>query len=98
MKKDTYYSRNREKCLKKSKEYYQDNKEKALDYLKEYRSKNKDKIKEKQKLSREKKKQEYESLKEENQRLLKKIDDLQAVIKEYMSKKSSEDGKSSGSY
>ena len=69
-----------------------------LDYLKEYRSKNKDKIKEKQKLSREKKRQEHESLKEENQRLLRKIDDLQAVIKEYMSKKSSEDGKSSGSY
>ena len=96
MKKETYYSRNREKCLAKSKEYYQQNKAKALHYLKDYRSKNKEKIKEKQKLSREKQRREYEVLKAENKRLLEELLELKKSING--NKRSSQEGKSSGSY
>jgi hypothetical protein len=85
-KKDTYYSRNREKCLSKSKEYYKNNKEKALTYLKDYREKNKEKIREKQKRSRAIQKANFDTLKEENTRLLEENSNLKKTIKEFLNK------------
>ena len=84
--KETYYSRNREKCLSNSKEYYKNNKEKALSYLKDYREKNKEKIREKQKRSRAKQKANLDILKEDNARLLEENSNLKETIKGFLDK------------
>jgi hypothetical protein len=94
--KNTYYSRNREKCLAKSKEYYKNNKEKALDYLKVYRSKNKAKIKDKQKVTRQKQKTYLKSLETENKHLIEENDELKQTIREFVEKQNIKD--TSGAY